>query len=232
MAEMDFLRDLAKKTLTVPIPSTKLDHYFWGRAQRLVRNVEYICQLPEIINANLPIDRFCLIAATYFNDAGLADQFKKEKNGTKFSVNGGNDDELMDICAQVVEEKLQPHLDQARIKKIIRIIAESNSHLTRMTEAMILSDARNLDDMGTTGIVNELRRYIIEGKCVSDLLQIWKRKIDYGYWQARLKESFRFQAVRKVAEQRLSTAKYFMNQLEAEIKAEDLEELSIHSTFV
>jgi hypothetical protein len=81
---------------------------------------------------------------------------------------------------------------------------------------MVLCDARNLDDIGAVGIFNELRRYIIGGKNVSDALKVWKRKKDYQYWQARLKEGFRFESVRKLAEQRLSTAKQFMDQLKLE----------------
>ena len=99
----------------------------------------------------------------------------------------------------------------------------------KMLEAMILSDASNLDDMGAIGIFSEFKRYIIGGKGVSNVLHTWKRKIDYKYWQARLKESFRFESVRKIAEQRLSTAEYFMNQLKVENTASDLEESSIDS---
>ena len=97
---------------------------------------------------------------------------------------------------------------------------------------MILSDARNLDDMGVVGIFSEFRRNVIEGKGVCDALQIWKRKVDYRYWQARLKESFRFEQVRKVAEQRLSAAECFMNQLKAEAEARDVERLTVDSAFV
>ena len=97
---------------------------------------------------------------------------------------------------------------------------------------MILSDARNLDDTGAVGIFNEFRRFVSRGKSTSDALQGWKRKIDYGYWQARLKEDFRFDAVRKLAERRLAAAEYFMKQLKVENTAKDLEELSVDSAFV
>jgi hypothetical protein len=46
---------------------------------------------------------------------------------------------------------------------------------------MILSDARNLDDMGAAGILNELRRLISSGKGISDALLSWERKIGYRY---------------------------------------------------
>jgi hypothetical protein len=79
------------------------------------------------------------------------------------------------------------------------------------------------------GIFNEFRRYVVHGKGASDALQSWKRKIDYRYWDARLKESFRFESVRKLAAQRFTAAEYFMNQLAVENAARDLEELVIES---
>jgi hypothetical protein len=69
----------------------------------------------------------------------------------------------------------------------------------------------------------------MHGKGASVALDSWKRKIDYRYWDARLKESFRFDSVRKLAIQRFSSAEYFMNQLSAENSARDLEELIIES---
>ena len=78
-------------------------------------------------------------------------------------------------------------------------------------------------------IYNEFRRYVIHGKGVSDVLESWKRKVDYRYWQARLKESYRFDSVRKLAERRFGATEYFMNQLDVEHGARDLEELVLES---
>ena len=98
-----------------------------------------------------------------------------------------------------------------------------------MTEAKILSDARNLDDMGAVGIFSEFRRFVCNGKGVADVLESWKRKVDYRYWQARLKESFRFETVRKLAVQRFAATEYFMTQLKMENNAQDLEDLLLES---
>lgn len=232
MSELDIVRDLAKQVLTIPTPISSLDNSLWDRAQRLVRNVEHICQLPELGKVSPQIDRFCLIAATYFSDAGLARHLGAENTRAKPPVSAANSNELLDFCTQIVEEKLKPCINEARVKKINKIITESSDHFTQRVEAMILSDARNLDDMGTVGIFNEFKRYVIGGKSVSDALQIWKRKTDYRYWQARLKESFRFESVRKLAEHRFLAAEYFMNQLKVENTAKDLEELSANSAFI
>ena len=46
--------------------------------------------------------------------------------------------------------------------------------------------------MGAIGIFNESRRYMIHGRGATDAIASWNRKIEYEYWNARLRESFRF----------------------------------------
>jgi len=230
MSDLDIVRDLAREVLTISKPNCKADGFLWDRAQRLVRNVEYICLLPEVAKDKLQIDHFALIAATYFSEAGLARHLGSGGTGVEAANSNNSNDDLLDLATLVVEETLSPATSQMSISKINKIITESRSHLPTTLEAMILSDARNLDDMGAIGIFSEFKRHIIGGKGVSNVLQAWKRKIDYKYWQARLKESFRFESVRKIAEQRLSTAEYFMNQLKVENTASDLGELSVDSS--
>ncbi len=232
MSEFDIVRKIAEQTLVISTPSGGIDRTLWDRSRRLIRNIEHICQLPELNNTVTGIDRFCLGAAAYFSDAGLARHLRSEKVSAKAVNCNVNGDNLLELCAKVVEEVLGEHINGEKIEKINRIIAESSNYLTRMTEAMILSDARNLDDMGVVGLLGEFGRYALSGKGVGDMLGSWKKKIDYGYWEARLKESFRFEQVRKVAEQRLAIAEHFINQLKVEIEAQDLEELSIIPTTV
>lgn len=228
MSELDIVKSLAKQALIIHTSTGNTDIFLWDRSRRLVCNVEHICRLPELAGSGLDIDHFCLITATYFSDTGLARHLQARKT-TDLSVKSDVDmGDLLDLSTEIAAEKLIDVADKLKIEKINRIIVESGNHLTRTAEAMILSDARNLDDMGATGIFNEFRRLISAGKDISDIMQDWERKIDYQYWQARLRKSFRFEQVRRLAEQRLSTAERFMNQLKVETGALDLKELSIN----
>jgi hypothetical protein len=229
MSELDIIREIAQQVLVVPTLKGTKDNSLWDRTQRLVRNVEHICRLPEVVKLESQIDRFCLIAAAYFCDAGFAHYVDAEDTGKRFSLADVSADDLSDFSTQIVTDKLGGSLAGPKVDKINKIITESTDRLSKMPEAMILSDARNLDDMGAVGIFNEFRRYVVHGKGASDALQSWKRKIDYRYWDARLKESFRFESVRKLAAQRFTAAEYFMNQLAVENAARDLEELVIES---
>jgi hypothetical protein len=230
MSELDTIRDLARQTLIVPTVASEPDSFLWYRAERLVRNVEHICGLPELLKAGLQTDRFCLMSATYFSDAGLACHLESNNRTADLTLSNGNG--LLEVSAELATKKLAGIIEKIKIEKISSIITESGSHLTQRTEAMILSDARNLDDMGAVGIFNEYRRFVIGGKGICGVLQSWRKKTDYGYWQARLKEGFKFEQVRKLAERRLATAEYFINQLKAETQAQDVEELSVDSVLV
>lgn len=233
VSELERIKSLAREVLTFAMDEGGFDTSLWDRAERLVLNVKHISRLPELVQEGIPIDNFCLMPATYFGDSGLARYFSGKKAGK--AVAAASDitrSDLLNLSTEVVEETLGGLLDKWRIEKINRIIVESGSNFTKLTEAMILSDARNLDDMGAAGIFSQARHFAVKGKSVSDALQDWQRKKDYQYWQARLADCFRFGAVRRIAQRRLSAAEYFMSQLNAENKAHDLEEFSVDSAFV
>lgn len=230
MPEIDIIKDLAKQVLLIPNAEGRLINFLWDRAERLVRNVEIISRLPELSNSGIPIDHFCLTTATYFSETGSSCYFTTRTNGKKTtSSNGNGHDSDLDNTISIVTEKLSGTVKPARIEKICKIITESTNHSTRMIEGMVLSDARNLDDMGATGIFNEIRRFAFSGKGVCDVVQNWQNKLDYQYWQARLKEGFRFEQVRKLAEQRLSNTESFMNLLKMEAEGQDIEEFLLTS---
>ena len=229
MSDIDVIRRLAREVLTRPTPGGDEDNWLWDRTQRILRNVEHICRLGELVEADVPIDRFCLVTATCFADSGFSSYAEAEDVSSRLVLADVNSSDLRDFSTQIVSDKLAEALSAAKIDKVNNIIVESESRETNLTEAKILSDARNLDDMGAVGVLNEFRRNVIRGKGVSDVMESWKRKVDYRYWQARLKESFRFETVRKIAVQRFAATEYIMNQLKIENAAQDLEDILLES---
>jgi hypothetical protein len=229
MSEMDVIRQIAEEVMKIPTLAGVNDNWLWDRTMRILRNAEHICRMPELAEHSVPTDRFCLIAAAYFADAGFARWADAEDTSSRLVLSDVSQTDLRDFSTQIVNDRLTGAVAGPKIEKINKIIVESANRFTEMIEAMILSDARNLEDMGAVGLYHEFRKYVIHGKGVADVLDSWKRKIDYRYWQARLKESFRFESTRKLAEQRFSAAEYFMNQLQVEHTARDLEELLLES---
>ena len=69
MQGLEKVKKLAMEALVIRTPGGDVDHWLWDRAQRVVRNTEYISHLPELTGADIQIDRFCLYAAAYFIEA-------------------------------------------------------------------------------------------------------------------------------------------------------------------
>ncbi|NIA16905.1 MAG: hypothetical protein GWO86_01025 [Planctomycetes bacterium] len=222
MSEIDAVIQIAKKTILFDCVTTCDGHRLWHRMLRVVHNVEHIINLEDLAEADVPIDRFSLVVAAYFSDVCFA----HKDNPMTQTPRPSQSKTSLEVSAQIAAQKLSSVLSKAQKINVGNIITESSNRFTQMTEAMILSDARNLDDMGAVGIFSELGILLSQGKNPSELLNAWQRKVDYRYWDARLKENFRFSSVRQLAQQRFDSVANFMNQLGVEISASDIKELT------
>ena len=223
MADFAVIKEIAEQVLAVPTLKGTPDRYLIDRANRIVRHCAGIAQLNEV--QCFQVDRECLNTAALFRDAGFARFAGQDDRSCRMVLADLTDEDLRDFSTQVVQEKLAGMLNARQMERVCSTIIESGNRETNLIEAMILSDARNLDDMGAVGIFNEARRYVVHGRGASEALTSWNRKIEYDYWAARLRESFRFEAVRKLAQRRLEVAQQFMQALDLENRAGDLEEM-------
>ncbi len=62
----------------------------------------------------------------------------------------------------------------------------------------------------------------MEGRAVEDAVRAWQRREQYGYWEARIRDAFRLETLRRLAQGRLAAAQAFMQQLARERQADDL----------
>ena len=232
MATIGVIQEIAEQVLAVPTVKGTPDRYLIDRAHRVLRHCGGIARLSDV--QRFQVDQECLNIAALFRDAGFARYANQEDRANRMVLADLTDEDLRDFSAQIIQERLFDLLNPRQMERVCSIIIESSNRNTTLIEAMILSDARNLDDMGAVGIFNEFRRYVVHGRGATESLLSWKRKIEYDYWSARLRESFRFESVRKLAERRLRTAEQFMQNLDIENRAGDLEDMLLeqqqHST--
>lgn len=229
MEEIERIRRFAEEVLTFQGPSGNPERWLWDKTIRIVRNAELISKLPELIKKGQPIDLFSLSAAAYLSDAGY--QLYIQTKGSPLSqalleVRGR---QLRDYSIQRLNEKDAAALLKDKLDLVCRIILESESRNAQLTEAKILSDARLLDEFGAVGLLHEIRRLFLQGKGAGALLHGWDRKVEYRYWQARLKEGFHFQTVRGLAQNRFAFMEQFIRQLRKEHNAQDLQNIELES---
>jgi hypothetical protein len=229
MANNEIINDVAKQVLTVKTAAGANDSWLWDKAQRVLRNTEHISQLPEIVSKNVSVDKQALQAAVLFSDAGYVSLAEMRKKPLAQIIVDVNPADIVDFSVQVVSEKFEGKLPKDRIEKINTILYAHVDRLANMAEAMILSDAKNLEDMGMIGLFNEFRNSVASGKEISATLLSWKKKIDYRYWQVRLEESFRFKSVQQIAKRRFESAEEFIGRLATENSGRDIEEVILES---
>lgn len=229
VVQTERIGQLAEEVLTFPDLSGRTDRWLWERACRIARYTEAICKLPEIQNKGESIDLFCLLSAAYFSDAGLKLYIKARKISFTLAALELRGRELRNFSIQILKEKENDPILKGKIEPICRIILESENRMTRQIEAQILSDARGLDDIGIFGLLQDFRRCLAQGKGARALLEGWNRKIEYRYWEARLKEGFHFRSVRQIAQSRFEAAEKCIRQMRAEYSAGDLQNIPLES---
>ncbi len=220
MLSIEDVKTLARKVF---IRSGGAGCFLWDRSERIAGNVSRICDFEELTKPRVDIDKFCLSAAAYFSETGRAGQISSDETTIVWPASVNADQWVLHECTEVVAGQLEGIARAEQITKINKIIVESWNNYTQLVEAMILSDARNLDDMGLSGAAGEFMRCFLQGKGFERVLRTWRNKIDYGYWQARVNEGLNFESSRQVAEKRLKKVQWLMEHFAAEHEAKDFE---------
>jgi hypothetical protein len=93
------------------------------------------------------------------------------------------------------------------VDRVTNILLATAHRKPDSEEAKLLADALNLDDFGLIGLFARAIQLGRQGDGVNQLAEANDKRDQYGYWEARLKEGFHFDAVRKLARQRLESAR-------------------------
>ena len=110
--------------------------------------------------------------------------------------------------------------DELLLDRATRLLHEMPHRSPMLDDAKLLADAVNLDDFGLTGFVIQAVLLARQGEGVTQLADGCQTREQYGYWEARLKDGFHFEAVRQIAQRRLDNNRHACLLLQSEL-AED-----------
>lgn len=99
-----------------------------------------------------------------------------------------------------------------------QILAEVHQKRPVGEQARLLADALNLEDFGVSGMVLQAILLARQGQGVSSVADGYEKREQYGYWEARLKDGFHFEASRAIARARLESARKVAGLLIGELK--------------
>ena len=107
--------------------------------------------------------------------------------------------------------------DESLLDRATRVLHEMPHRSPMLDEAKLLADAVNLEDFGVIGLTLQTIQLARQGEGVTQLAEGCEKREQYGYWDARLKDGFHFDAVRQIARQRLNNTRHMCALLRSEL---------------
>lgn len=220
----DRLWQRAERDLVITDQRSVPDPIVWEHSTRVARICERIAQLPEVSAGSFNSE--ALMVAALYHDMGWVLECRAGRVSHSELLLRPTSDAYREMAADWIEVHLKGALLGGIIEQAMATIRQSNDRHTRLLEAQILADACNLDQIGPPVIDRMIRKCRGEGKTLEQLLTAWQRQEEYRYWQARINESLRFEAVRAIGQRRHEALRQFMASLATAVSLDDLAALA------
>lgn len=210
------LWERASEDLRIKVRGDPADLIVWEHSARVAHLSQIIADLPDIAPA--AVDRTALTAACLYHDAGWVLQVHAGATLPRDVLLRPTGDLLREMAADWMASRLASIVPPGPLQLAARAIRQCNDRDADLIEARILAEAENLDEIGPSTIALLIRKMLAEGRTLDSLVAAWERQEEYHYWQARIKDCFKFPAVRAIAEQRWKAMGRFMADLRASIR--------------
>lgn len=218
--DLDAIWRRARSDLAITTKEGDPDLFLWEHSARVAQAAQRIATFP-VVRAEKPNDTVLVLAGLY-HDAGWAVRCRSGEIDRSEVLLGPISESGCELAASLLESSLAGHVAAEALERAARAIRALSEREPNLIEAKIILEARHLEEFGLLMLWPSIRRGLLDGKGVQPVIDAWRRKKEYHFWTARLKDSFRFQPVRELAEQRLKKLEAVMQDIEAEHTNRDL----------
>ncbi len=218
--QRDAIWNRARADLVISTEQGDEDVFLWEHSIRVANSALRIAKL-SVVQAASP-DETAILAAALYHDAGWIVRLEAgevQRGETLVRPLSEADREQAAVVLERSLGKLLPPESLARATEAVRTLKDREMD---SIEGQVVAEADNLDQLGVLSLWTIIRRGMIDGKGVRAVIDTWRRRKEYRYWDALLKDSFRFPAVRAIAERRLEQFERLMEELEAQQEGVDL----------
>jgi hypothetical protein len=219
--DLDAIWKRARSDLTITTKHGDPDVFLWEHSSRVARVAQRIAQLPEV-RSHDP-DELAVVAAALYHDAGWAIRSRAGEIDRTEVLLGPTTDTAGEQAAALMEQGLSGMIPPGSLERATRAIHEMAEREPGSIEAQVIVEANNLEEFGLLMLWPSIRRGMVDGKGIQAVIESWRRKKEYQFWNARLRDSFRFAPVRAVAERRLERLEQFMLVLEEQHQGADID---------
>ncbi|HPC23773.1 MAG: hypothetical protein KBH81_13975 [Phycisphaerae bacterium] len=219
MQQLERIKPIAQRLLTLQLESKRRDAWLWERALRVSRLTQLIGHAPEL--AGRGIDLLAAGAAGLFHCAGWAAQLEQGGVGWWQLLARPTTDIQRELGAALLMEHAGPHLPAKTARLAADAIRQCNRRGAKLIEAQVLAEAESLDDIGAVTVLRQFRQYHAEGRPITQMIATWTRQQEYRYWELRISD-FRFETTRELARARLEALGAYFLALTRELNGTDV----------
>jgi hypothetical protein len=212
--DFDAIWKRARNDLTVTTKNGDTDLFLWEHCVRVTQVAQRIAKLPAV-QSHQP-DEVATVAAGLYHDAGWAVRCRAGEIERIDVLLTPTTENLAEAGAMLMEQSLADLLSPTALERASHAIRTCIDREPDTIEAQLIAEANHLEEFGLLMLWQAIRKGMLEGKAVQAVIDTWRRRKEYQFWTARLKDSFRFKPIRDIAEQRLKTLERFMDELQIE----------------
>lgn len=218
--DLDAIRKRARADLLITRPHGDPDVFLWEHSVRVAENARRIARLPEV-RARSPHEDAIVVAGLY-HDAGWVTRVDCGEIDPVEVLLGPTSQPTCEQSALILERSLRRIIPPDVLNLSAETVRCRNDRSTESVEAHVVAEADALDEFGVLPLWLLVRRGVADGKGVQATIDAWHRKKEYRFWGARLKDSFRYNAVRELARARLERLERFMSEIRNEHTGKDV----------
>ena len=170
------------------------------RAARVAALTDWICGFTEV--RELACNRHAVQAAAWFQDAWSCAGIQAGQFTAPLVLTMQPTDLQRRLAADLAGEQLHGVVDPPTRFAALRAIREAGTRGTVAAEAIVLTEATNLDSIGLLWLCGQVARCASENAPFATAMAFWERQIDYRYWPRRIEETLRFARSRELAKHR------------------------------
>jgi len=217
------LQQLAARARRRLVPRDGGDTWLWDHTCRVVRTADRLRICPEL--AAQPPDATALHAACLYREAGWAIQWQEGRIQSAQLLARPTQDLQLELAAEALLDDAGGLLDSLTLDRAAEAIRQSGRREPTLPEAIVLSDACNLQAVGLIELLRQFRQYQATGQPLDRLIETARRKQEYRYWDAWIRDCLRLELSRELALQRVAALEGTLEALRQHLTAEDLADL-------
>lgn len=225
--EWEAIWNRARADLVVALKSTNQDVFLWEHSVRIADNARRIAGLPVVQQAHP--DEAAVLAAALYHDADWITRLEGGEIRREEMLVRPAPETHREQSALMMERSLAKLLPADTLARASEAIRTLHDREIATIEGQVVTEAENLDEFGLLCLWPIIRRGALDGKGVQAVLDTWRRRKEYRFWDARLADSFRFAPVRAVAKRRLEQLERVMAVLAEQQQGSDLHPDLTHS---